>query len=715
MAQTLPGMVNGSDEIRPGDVVVQGPLLDPKYTDDAAVQLTIQDAQKARVYLDQKQWNLHWREADVLFQSPRTNSSFEGSTVARANISRFTVAKHVNSLVPSIKSGIFYENPPFLIRPRPATSQTTARAKTALYGALLDQAKFEDLAERAIESMTTFGTVIVKAGWKRDTKIKKMRAPKAAPIKMALPFGGQLTVHTKESDELIVRSTEVVEEGLTLEVCELGTVLVDPTWNTPNDLHTGAKYAIHVTYPTFKDLEDLRNQPIVEDEDGNMIGGYDIPSEEELMAYFFEHTGNAAPASQVQENLGGQNWSIHHAQNPEEPGSADPTERPIQYLERHDRTYIYGVLVPEGGDRGVLIRKEEHGLPCLPLLAANFWNIPNAGFGLGVGRLAGSDQRIEKGLTDALLDMLSYAVNQMYLRSRGANAPTQQIRQRLGGIIDVDLGPGQNVRDVFGILELPKVPPEVFTTLQQSAQTAQSTTGADEAFTQGSLPPRGGSSAARTATGAGGIMAANAGKIQGPVGHFVKGILLPIIELLEFFVKSRLSLKQIRETLDAELGAAFELDAKNFYDSEDRFECLAGAHLAAKKAMAQALPLMVQIFENQPLLQQLNAIGWMVDVKQLLEMFMEVSEWKDAREVIRPMTPKEQAAHQASNPGLQKAQAQVTAIGARHQAKTAEIDQQNEAKLAQDLIGKASDQAAAWDERKWERASIDQSMWAPTA
>ena len=147
--------------------------------------------------------------------------------------------------------------------------------------------------------------------------------------------------------------------------------------------------------------------------------------------------------------------------------------------------------------------------------------------------------------------------------------------------------------------------------------------------------------------------------------------------------------------------------------AEDRFECLAGAHLAAKKAMAQALPLMIQIFENQPLIQQLNSMGWMVDVKALLEMFMEVSEWKDSREVIRPMTPKEQAAHQAANPGMQKVQAQVAAIGARHQAKSAEIDQQNEADLAKDLIGKASDQAAAWDERKWERAAIDQSMWAP--
>ena len=110
----------------------------------------------------------------------------------------------------------------------------------------------------------------------------------------------------------------------------------------------------------------------------------------------------------------------------------------------------------------------------------------------------------------------------MYARDRGANAPTQQIRQRLGGIVDVDTKPGQSVRDAFGIIELPKTPPEAFTVLQAASQSAQSTTGADEAFTQGSLPGKGGSSAARTATGAGGIIAANAGKIQGPVGHFVK-------------------------------------------------------------------------------------------------------------------------------------------------------------------------------------------------
>jgi hypothetical protein len=329
-----------------------------------------------------------------------------------------------------------------------------------------------------------------------------------------------------------------------------------------------------------------------------------------------------------------------------------------------------------------------------------------------VGRLAGSDQRIEKGLTDAVLDLLSFAINQMYLRDRGANAPTQQIRQRLGGIIDVDVAPGKSVRDVFGIIELPKVPPEAFTVLQAATQTAESTTGADQAFTQGSLPGRG-SSAARTATGAGGIMAANANKIQGPVGHFVNGILLPTIDLLEFYVKSRLSPDRIREILGRELGDAFELDANNFYQSEDRFECLAGAHLAAKKAMAQALPLLVQIFENAPLIQQLNALGWMVDAKVLVDMFMEVSEWKDSRELVRRMTPQEQQMHQQQNPGMQKVQGQVAAIGARHQAKTAEIDQQKEADLAKQMIGQASEEAALWDERRWDRQLINQSVYAP--
>ena len=90
--EELSDLVNGASRIREADVELRGPTLPARYTDEAAVSLVIQDAERAQTFLDQKQWNLHWRESDVLFQSPRTNQSFEGSTVARANISRFTVA-----------------------------------------------------------------------------------------------------------------------------------------------------------------------------------------------------------------------------------------------------------------------------------------------------------------------------------------------------------------------------------------------------------------------------------------------------------------------------------------------------------------------------------------------------------------------------------------------------------------------------------------------
>lgn len=699
----------GSAQIRQDQIEDVGPRLDPRFTEDGAVQLVIQDAQKATTFLDNKQWNLFWRESDVLYQSPRTNQSFEGSTVARANISRFTVAEHVNSLVPTMKGGIFYEMPPFVIRPRPSMNQDTARAKTALFGALLDEADFESEAELMLEDMTTFGTVIVKYVFDKYTLEKKIRRPKKSPLKQDLPFGKKMTIHTAESDELQEVDTTVEYEDHVIERCDLGSVLVDPTWRKPNQLHKAAKYVIHATYPTLKDLDRMRQQ-VVKDDEGKVIGGYDIPTEEDLRGWFWSHPENAGTPSQVQLNQGGQNWAIHHAQDPNEPGSVSPVDRPIKMLERWDRTYVYSVLCVDN-DRGVLIRKEEHGLPFIPFFSANFWNIPNAGFGLGVGRLAGSDQRIEKGLIDALLDILSYICNPQYARDRGANVSSQQIRQRLGGIVDVDAKSG-DVSKAFRVIEPLPVPGEIFPTLQDSRNRARQATGADEAFTGGNVPQKG-ATALRSATVGSAIQGANTTKIQGPVGRFVRGILLPILELMDFFVKQRMTPGKIREILSEQMEKDFELDMQNFYEGKARFECLAGAHLAAKKAMAQALPILAQIFENPALVQQLTSTGWVIDAKELVNMFMEVTEWKNEKQLVRRMTAQERKMHMQSNPAAAKVQGQVTAIAARHQAKTAEIDQQNEAQLARDMIGRADDQAALFDERSWDRQAINQSEFAP--
>lgn len=708
----LKGAIDPTGNITPEEVKLQGPALAPKYTDEGVAKLVVGDLARAMAFQQEKQWSLHWNESDVLYQSPRGQTNFDNSVVSRANVSRFTVAKHVNSLAPMIESGLFYETPPFVIRPRPNLSQNTAFAKQTLYGALLDEIQFQDECVLAIEGMVNSGTCICKAGWVTETRKIKVQVRKNAPTRVNMPFSTKpMVVHTAESDTFDVIETEITVNRPFFEYVPLGAVFVDPGWRHANRLDK-AKFVIHQTFPTYRDLDKLRPAEGATKVDGI---GYDIPSEKDLKAYFFANETNANPPSQF-ENDQTNNSLAYHPEGRNEITTEDPTEHPIEMLERWDNTYVRTVL-RQGDGKVVIIRNEQHGMsragrPSHCFMSANFWNIPGAGYGIGVGRLVGSDQRIEKGLVDGALDILSYALNPSYARARGANVPTQQIRTRLAGIVDVDTEPGRGVRDAFGLIEQPKTPAEVFPILQMSQQSSQSTTGADEAFTQGSLPGRGGSSAARTATGAGGIIAANAGKIQGPVGRFVRGIFLPFIEMLDEMVKERMPVSEIREILGQNLGDAYELDEVDFLNSNDKFEVLAGAKLAAKKAMAQSLPLMIQVIENPALVQQLNAMGYAVDAKLLFDMFMEMSEWKDSRELIRPMTPQEAALFKQNNPGLQKVQGAIAEIAARHQAKTEEIDQNHEASLASKMMLEAGEGAAGYVERQNERQLMREGPFA---
>src|SRR5690348_17360981 len=95
---------------------------------DAALQLTVQDAELAESWIESHYLNVRWIEADMLYQSPPVLKVWEGTTIPRANISLFTVATHLNSLKAKIIGGLFFEEPPFVLRPRPSMQQDTVRA-----------------------------------------------------------------------------------------------------------------------------------------------------------------------------------------------------------------------------------------------------------------------------------------------------------------------------------------------------------------------------------------------------------------------------------------------------------------------------------------------------------------------------------------------------------------------------------------------------------
>jgi hypothetical protein len=685
---------NAHAPIEKKDVKVStNPARPAQFTDDGALKLVVQDAARFEMWLDSKQWTLNWRETDILYQSPRSISAFDGTNVTRANVSRFTVAKHVNSLVPTMMGGIFYDSPPFVLRPRSGTSQQTTREKTTLFAALLDDIDFKAEVERGMDSQCLNGTGIWKYGWTVTRTTKKVYVRKQAPVTVNLPFSGPAEVPTEESDEFEVKEIEVTKSRPFFEHCPLGTVLVDPGWRHGNQIWR-SKAVIHRQYLSFNDLDQLRNQD-----------GYNIPPTEELKALFFAPVEIAIAPGGVEQSQQA-NATIHHAEGRDQKTTEDPLELPLKVDERWDGSRVITVIQDK-----LIIRNELHGFGQPTFLSANWWNIQNAGYGLGIGRLIGADQRVEAGAMNAALDILSFGVNPQYARSRGANAPTQQIRQRLGGIIDVD----GKVGEAFALVDTPKVPAEVWQVIQTTRQAAESTSGADEAFSQGAMPQRG-SSIGRTATGAGNIAAAQATRIQGPLGRFIDNVFIPFLVALDEMIRERMPIKEIRDILSDELGDDYRVDMEKFLNGNFKFEVLAGAHLAAKKAMAQSLPIIINLFENPQLVNQLKETGWVVDVQELFSMMMEMSEWKNTRNVIRKMTDEEKKMYmqaQQASVQQQKTEADIKKIAAKHEATSAEIDQKAEAQLASKLSVQAQEHAAAFVERQQVEHSLQSRGVAP--
>src|SRR5271170_3924787 len=130
----------------------------------ADLTLVTGSASKAEQFIVDKQWNLLWRDGDLLYQSPRPMSVYENTYVLEPNVQRFTVAKVVNAVVPQLYKGLFYQDPPMVLRPRPGTSQNVIDGKTALFSYLLKECRFKTETKWGLQQMGTLGTSIWKWG-----------------------------------------------------------------------------------------------------------------------------------------------------------------------------------------------------------------------------------------------------------------------------------------------------------------------------------------------------------------------------------------------------------------------------------------------------------------------------------------------------------------------------------------------------------------------
>ncbi len=693
MAHIEPDLANPQAPVQMADVHSPSDI-----EDSAALQICVQDAQRAEAWLQTNYWSLRWREADALYQSPPGIMMWEGTTVPRSNVNRFTVAETVNSIHAQIMNGLFYEQPAFVLRPRPNLSESTTRAITSLLAVQLDEINLRQEVDWGLFSALNFGTGIWKWGFRNYKKkiTKYIRAGSPVTMPHAIPGQPDVEIETDESTQYTKDAKEEDVHEPTLESKDIRYVLVDPGCRVP-DIRK-AKFVVDRMYLTYRDLIKLKDETYYDEKaeggKGALKKRYNLPEEAVIRSWFEppveqpQHPGSEATAVQG-------TTFVHHAEARFKKTTADPLDEPLEVLERWDNSKVITVL-----NRVKCIRNEANEFSEIPFLSVNWWNIPDGFWGLGLGRVIGVEQRVQSGLINACLDLASLIVNPMFVRARGANIQTQQIRQRVGGIIDADVGTGPNMpksaKEALTLLEQPMIPAEIVQQIALSQSRVERTSGASDQLTMGATTGKQGM--ARTGTGAAGMIQATMNRIGGFAEAFVAQVYQPLLYRLHQLNKDKTPMPYIRSVLGDKIGPEFKFDTDDFMNAPAEFEVLSGSHLAAKSQMAQSLFMMIQLFENQPLMDQLNKIsGKKVNIEELFHMVHDISGWKNYYDIIQDMTPEEKQALQMQSAAAQqqaKVQGQMQVQGQKFGQDQQIIDQENEARMARDIFREIAKKSA---------------------
>lgn len=645
-------------------------LAEQMWAEDPALKLVVQDALRAENFASTKAWVMQWPSASTLYQSPYTAQYWEGTMSERANVPFFTVATAVNSLVPQIINGLFYDDPPFVIQKRPGTSTLTASAIGSLLAYQLEDIGFREELKRGVFNAVLFGTGIWKWGWEtfvRDRKIyvRTAATPVIPNVAETLP---DITVEPVDEDEAI--EEQIVEEYVDRPVFEnitnLRYVLVDPGLNVPS-INKG-KYVIHRMYLTWNDLDKLRERP-----------GFVIPDRKKLLELFLPPTEpvEAAPSEITNRNP---LWDAR-AEARYEKTTEDPFAQPLEVLERWDNGKCIAIL-----NKKVVICNDWNPYGEIPFLSVGWWDVPEAFWSMGLAKVIGSEQRLQQGLTNLYLDNASLNLNGVYTRVRGKSIPTQSIRISPGKIVDVDN------KDDFKVLDRLPAVPEAERHLAMSESRAERTSGVSDPGMQGVAGTSGHSSLARTASGAN-LLAAGAGsRVADFVEKLSDNVIIPFLYKAHELNRAMLPVKTIKYILGEELQHEFmkqKGDILEILNARVKFSILAASKLQARRAMAQALPMIVQFLTSPETTAQLALQGKKVKIDEVVKMFFAVTDWKNYNDVVVDMSEEEKQQAAANSPAAMaaaKAQAAAQQTQQQHDNKSDLIEQENIARAGRDVL-----------------------------
>ena len=636
------------------------------WGDPASLALVVQDAERAEKGEQSRAWIMAWQSASTLYQSPFAPRYWPGTQSEAASISFFTVACAVNGINPQALAGLFYENPPFMIQERSGTTAQAARAVSALLQYQLEDINFREELRLGSMNCLLFGTAMFQEGWEKFTRERKIIKRKNPSVKIpsGIPGAPPTTISDDELEEEVIE--EVIDRPTFEHIVNLREVLVDPGLQVP-DIRK-AKYVIRRRYMTWEDLDKLRDRD-----------GYDIPSRDKLLELFL---GPQEPVEPALNEEGGRNPLWEAKGDPRwENTTADPTQKPLEVLERWDNnTYIVAL------QKKVVIFNDKNVYGKIPFLSIGWWDIPGAFWSMGLGRTIGTEQRLQSGITNLVIDNASLNLNMPMVRVRGKSIPTQNIRIGPGKIIEVD-----NQGDMTPLMRSAPVP-EAGELLAMSQGRVDMVSGNNPITSMGQAGTSGHSNLARSSAGASGILAGANTPISDFIDKLANQVIVPFLYDMQEMNRSMLPMSQLDYIMSDELKHEYVEtggDLLDILNAKVKFQVLAGSKMTTRRNMAQGLPLLTQFLSQPAILEQLAIEGKKVDVNELVRMYFEASEWKNMNDVIIPMTPQDMQRMQQQSQGGQNEQKflqQQQLIAQKAQLQAQQADSDNISRAARDVL-----------------------------
>lgn len=658
--------------------------------DDLALSLVIQDMQRSEKFVMGRLWITEWRIAKAIYEAPVKQEFWRDTLVPRASNSYPLCAQHIRAILDQTMPALFPENPPFEAAPNEGTPRQVARGWQSVIGHQVQKAGVKAQVRLVAKDGLIFGTGIGEWGWEYFTKKRLTYRRKVKPVPVRTATGKMMFLNTAESDELEEVEIEEKVAQPFFRRREVNHVMVSPGLREP-DIRK-ATYVVHRDYLTIRDVRKLRE-----------FGGYQIPSDAELKEL-------AAPPAEQATSAPLENEATAFPAQGHRPlpryldESDDPLEHKLEVLDYWSNERHITVL-----QRKKILRNDDNPFGVIPFVSCFWDDLSGTFYAFGIPRRLGGMQTHIQGLRNLRLDDINLNLQNVWLEKQGTNLTGQPYKMYPGARFKVS--------DPEGIKPLIKQPvlSEAWQEEGVLVADAEKTSGANEMMVQGAMPAGGRTSMGRTATGAGILGGASSSRIESYVGCIVDQVLIPILYAFLHMDRLWLEPSQIRKIVGQTLWDAMEADHDGDLlvdmcnNADIEFTMLAGSSLSARRAMAQMLPLEMQLYMAPATQQGLQSSGYKVNWLELARRVEQATGWRSQDDVIVPITPQDVQRQMMSNPEVVKGQLTQQRISQLHQQKSQlsaqeheqklkEIDAKGLASAGQDIITRAIERAATRDE-----------------